>query len=385
VDIIQKLKILGARAKFDTCATTMTNRKVNYADKNRVGTPIGACNTFLPDGRCISVLKVLQDNRCIHDCGYCINNSGSCDKTKTYFESEELVKLFMSYYLRNYVSGLFLSSGVCKNSEVTMERMTRTIELLRKKHHFDGYIHMKILPGTPYDKIKEAASYADRISVNCEGPNKLRFQELTSTKDFKNDILTRIAWIKGLKRKFKSSDLSQSTQYVVGGANETDLEIMKMSDWLYDNLDMNRAYYSSFIPVKGTKLQRRAKVPVLREHRLYQTDWLKRIYKFDFEKEIKLAFNEDGNLSQKHEPKTIIALNDPTRTYPVEINGLKYRELLKIPGIGPRSASRIVQFNKKDRITKRLQIKRMGAVLKRAEPFIKINGKCQLKLTAFFN
>jgi len=362
----------------------MTNRKVNYADKKRMGTPIGACNTFLPDGRCISVLKVLQDNRCIHDCAYCINNSGSCDKTKTYFESEELVKLFMSYYLRNYVSGLFLTSGVCRNSEITMERMIRTIELLRKKHHFDGYIHLKILPGTPYDKIKEAAQHADRVSVNCEGPNKSRFQELTSTKDFKKDILTRIAWIKGLKKQFKKNDLSQSTQYVVGGANETDLEIMKMSDWLYDNLDVNRAYYSAFIPVKGTKLEKQPSVPVLREHRLYQTDWLKRVYKFDFEKELKLAFNEDGNLSQKHEPKTIIALNDPNRTYPIEINGLTYLELLRIPGIGPKSARRIVNFAKKEKITKRLQIKRMGAVLKRAEPFIKINGKCQFKLTEYF-
>ncbi|NHI92456.1 MAG: putative DNA modification/repair radical SAM protein [Candidatus Lokiarchaeota archaeon] len=383
MDVIQKLRILGARAKFDTCATTFSNRKVNLKNQERIGTPMGACNTFLPDGRCISVLKVLQDNRCIHDCAYCVNSVQSNDKIKTGFTSEELCKLFMSYYLRNYVSGLFLSSGVCRNSELTMERMIETIKLLRLKYNFDGYIHLKILPGAPYEIIKEAASFADRISVNCEGPNETRFHELTSTKNFKTDILRRMAWIKGLKNKFKKNDLSQSTQYVVGGANETDLEIIKMSNWLYDNLEVNRAYYSAFIPVKGTKLEKQPKISILREHRLYQTDWLKRIYKFDFNKEIKLAFDENGFLSQHIEPKTLIALNSDNK-FPIEINNLSYQELLRIPGIGPKSARRIIHFNKKEKITRRFQLMRMGAVLKRADPFIKINGKSQKKLFDYF-
>ncbi|MHA1797486.1 MAG: putative DNA modification/repair radical SAM protein [Candidatus Helarchaeota archaeon] len=382
MDVIEKLRILGARAKFDTCAASMTNRRSNTKDRNRIGTPIGACNTFLPDGRCISILKVLLDNRCIHDCAYCINSSQSKDKIKAKFESEELCKLFLSYYLQNRVSGLFLSSGICHDSEFMMEKMIETLSLLREKYHFDGYIHCKILPGAPYDLVKVVARLADRISVNCEAPNKTRFHELTSTKNFKNDILTRISWIKGLKKKYKKNNLSQSTQFVVGGAEETDLEIIKMSNWLYENLDMNRAFYSAFIPVKGTKFQNKRQVSVLREHRLYQVDWLKRIYHFSFN-EIELAFNESGFLSEKLDPKIIIASNNDY-SYPVEINELNYRDLIKIPGIGPKSASRIVRFNSKFKITSRLQLKRMGVILKKAEPFIKINGKRQTKLMEFF-
>ena len=281
------------------------------------------------------------------------------------------------------MEGLFLSSGVCRNAERTMEGMVEAVRQLRMKENYEGYIHLKVLPSAPYDLIKEGANYADRLSVNCEAPNKSRFQDLSGTKDFKNDILTRIAWIKGLKKR-KMVPSGHTTQFVVGGAGESDKEILKMSQWLYDKMFLNRAYYSAFSPVKGTSFEEREATPVVREHRLYQADWLLRIYDFKFS-EIQLALNDDDNIPLTKDPKLLIAKADPDR-FPLEVNEASYEDLLHIPGVGPTSARRIINLRRnKIRIENFNQLANVGVVLKRARPYVMVARKRQTQLDNFLS
>lgn len=383
MSILQKLEILGASAKFDTCASTASNRRI-MRKSGYLGVPqrSGICHSFLPDGRCITLLKVLYTNKCIHDCGYCFNSTCG-QRNRTTFEPDELKKLFMNLYLRNYVEGLFLSSGVCKNAEKTMEQMVETVRLLRLKENYEGYIHLKILPSTPYYLIKEASDYADRLSVNCEAPNKSRFQDLTGTKEFKSDILTRLAWIKGFKQR-KSIPAGHTTQFVVGGAGESDKELLKMSIWLYDKMLLNRAYYSAFNPIKGTPLADKPATPILREHRLYQADWLLRIYDFKFA-EVELALNDEGILALQKDPKLLIAGADPQR-FPLEVNEAGYQDLLHVPGVGPVSARRIINLRKNGIVIEDFQqLKNMGVVLKRARPYLIVARKRQTQLDSFLS
>ena len=381
MSLLAKLEILGAAAKYDTCASTASTRRV-VKTTGYIGIPTrsGLCHSFLPDGRCITLLKVLYTNKCIHDCRYCFNSSCTI-RNRTSFEPQELVRLFINLYLRNYVEGLFLSSGVCANAEKTMEDMIEVVKLLRMKENFEGYVHLKILPGTPYYLIKEGAEYADRISVNCEAPNVSRFRELSGTKEFKTDILRRIAWIKGLKAR-KYIPAGHTTQFVVGGAGESDKELLKMSLWLYEKMNLNRAYYSAFHPVEGTPLEKVSPTPVIREHRLYQADWLLRKYDFKFS-ELELAFDDNDNIPLTKDPKILIANANPD-WFPLEINEAGYRDLLRVPGIGPRSARRIINLRKhKIAIENFRQLSHIGVVLKRARPYISISRKRQTQLDNF--
>lgn len=381
MNLLSKLNILGAGARFDTCSSTASNRPMKKGF-GYIGAPIasGLCHSFLPDGRCITLLKVLYTNKCVHDCKYCFNSSCTI-RHRTAFEPEELSRLFMNLYLRNYVEGLFLSSGVCRNAEKTMEEMIEVVKLLRLRENYEGYIHLKILPSSPYYLIKEGANYADRVSVNCEAPNNSRFRELSGTKEFKNDILTRMAWIKGFKKQ-KYLPAGHTTQFVVGGAGESDKELLKMSLWLYDKLLLNRAYYSAFHPIKGTSLENLLPTPVKREHRLYQADWLLRKYNFTFS-EVELAFNENGNIPISEDPKRLIAKAEPDR-FPLEINEASYQDLLHIPGIGPLSAKRIINIRKnKINIENYQQLANIGVVLKRARPYITVARKRQTQLDNF--
>ncbi|NVM55055.1 MAG: putative DNA modification/repair radical SAM protein [Candidatus Helarchaeota archaeon] len=380
MSILEKLEILGASAKYDTCASTASNRTVKGS--GYIGAPLrsGVCHSFLPDGRCVTLLKVLYTNKCIHDCKYCFNST-SFAHDKTSFEPHELVKLFMNLYLRNYVEGLFLSSGVCRNADKTMEEMIEVVQQLRMKEHYEGYIHLKVLPSAPYYLIKEGSDYADRLSVNCEAPNKSRFQDLSGTKEFKSDILTRIAWIKGLKKR-GNLPAGHTTQFVVGGAGESDRELLKMSLWLYDKMVLNRAYYSAFHPIKGTPLANVPPTPVRREHRLYQADWLMRVYDFKFS-ELELAFNDNGFIPLAKDPKLLIAKADPDR-FPLEINEASFEDLLHIPGIGPISARRIINLRKNRVIIEDFhQLANIGVVLKRARPYIVVAHKRQTQLDNF--
>lgn len=370
---MQKIKVLGEAGKWDTCASSASPRKVSGT--NRIGdTSIcGICHSFTENGRCISLFKTLMTNACIYDCKYC-HNSTKCSSRKTIFEPEELARVFMNLYTRNYVEGLFLSSGVLKDADFTTEKMLQAVNIIRNKYKFTGYIHLKILPGTNKDLVKQATEIADRVSINIEAPNKSRLSLLSDIKEYKTDILRRQAWIKRM-----NVPAGQTTQLVVGGSDETDLEILKMANWEYENLDLKRIYYSAFNPVEKTPLQNKEKTPLQREHRLYNVDFMMRKYDIKL-KEFKEIMPE-GNLP-KEDPKLALAKNYFDK--PVDINEASKEDLIRVPGIGPTSLKRIINLREqKIKITKKEELHSMGVVLKRADSFLKIGGSAQCRLNSW--
>ncbi len=373
MNTVEKLKVLGSAAKYDTCASSASNRAPKGANRIGNASNCGICHSFTPDGRCISLLKVLYSNACSFDCKYCANRSG-CKKRVAKFTPEELAKTFMSMYLRNYVEGVFLSSGIMANPDKTTEQMLETVHLLRNKYKFQGYIHFKTLPGTGYDHIKQASEISDRLSINLEAPNKSRLSEISTVKDFKIDILRRQAWIKRMR-----VPSGQTTQLVVGSSDESDHELLSMINWEYDNIKLKRAYYSAFIPVRGTPLENKKRESLDREHRLYNVDFMLRKYGIKYQ-EFK-GIMDDGFLP-KGDPKLHLAR--ATLDDPVDINESSFDQLIRVPGIGPISAQRLLSLQRKNKkIKKYEQLHSMGIVLKRAMPFINVDGKHQTRLSAF--
>jgi len=382
VNTIEKIETLGTAAKYDICASTSCQEgavRKSQKGSSRIGNLQGGgiCHSFTPDGRCVSLFKVLMTNQCMGDCKYCLN---SCEmKTKrASFETGELEKTFLSLYHRNYVEGLFLSSAVKTSADNTEENMLEVVENLRNKHNFEGYVHLKIMPGVDRDLVKRASQVANRISLNLEAPNRLRFQEITSTKDFKIDLLRRMRWAqKSLDHGMSSG---QTTQFVVGASEETDHELLHSTNSLYKKLDLKRTYFSAFLPVPGTGLESSPRTPLLREHRLYQCDFLMRKYNFDFDS---IMFKEDECLDLTLYPKMAMVLNNRDR-FPMEINDASYQDLLMVPGIGPNSACKISKLTEQGFKFKAFkELKNMGIVLKRAKSFISINGKRQTNLNDF--
>jgi predicted DNA-binding helix-hairpin-helix protein len=307
------------------------------------------------------------------DCNYCQNSNYRKQKEISY-EPEELAKVFIYLYLDKQADGLFISSAVCKDADKTTEKMLESVKLIREKYGFPGYIHFKILPGTSRELIKQAGQYADRLSINIEAPSKSRLEELTSAKDYNIDIIKRQEWIKELKLLS-----GQTTQMVVGAGEETDWEILKAAKWEYDKMGLERVYYSAFTPIKGTLLENRKKSPEDREHRLYSADYLMQKYKIPLDEFKDITI--DGNLP-KGDPKMHLALKNMDRA--IDVNSADYEELIRIPGVGPISACRILSMQKhKIRIQKRRQLRDIGVVLKRAEPFIKVDGRRQATLSKY--
>ncbi len=376
MDTVAKLRVLGAGAEFDKCSSSPTIGRVRKASGLRSLIGPWIYPAALPDGGCMNLLKILYSNMCVHDCGYCMF-SRFTQTRRAKFSPEEFARLFMELYRGGYVEGLFLSSSVSGDSDSTMNEMIEAVRLLRDKHGFSGYVHLKVLPGASYSTVKEAAMIANRVSVNLEAPSDVRLQELTSTKKFDVDLLRRLEWISGLKRRGLLSS-GCSTQFVVGGGEETDYEILKTVNWLYKRLDLSRVYYSAFTPIRGTKLEAKPKAPKVRERRLYQADWLIRVYGFKLEE---IVFNEEGDLPLSVDPKLAFAFSN-TDLYPVEVNEASYEELLRVPGIGPRSARRIIELREKDEVIRDAKkLAELGVSLKRALPFISISGERQLQLT----
>lgn len=364
-----KLMILGEAAKYDVCASTSTPVTKKFSSGSfGIGTttPCGVCHSFTPDGRCISLLKVLLTNVCQKDCSYCPNRSAR-DIERTSFTPDELAKVFMDFYVRNYVEGLFLSSGVQCSSDSTMDDLIKTIEILRFKYKFNGYIHLKILPGVKEHLIEEACKLANRVSINCETPNDKYMKNISKTKDFERDILTPISTIKKYSHKY---NVSQSTQFIVGAAGESDFDILNRVTGLYGNLGVKRAYFSAFSPVKDTPLEHIPQTPLRRENRLYQSDFLLRFYGFSIDS---LPF-ENGLLPNHIDPKLAFALKN-LQLFPMDINKAPMSELLKVPGIGPVSAKRIIKLRKEFWISSPDMLKNLGVVLKRSIPFLSFNGK----------
>ena len=382
-ELQRKIEILGNASKFDICASMASPRKA--FNRNRIGTPhhAGICHAYSPDGRCISLFKVLMTNHCLNDCKYCINRCSRAN-SKTMFTPEELAKAFMGLYIRNYVEGLFLSSGVLRSVSETTENMIEAINLIRSQYKFRGYLHIKILPGTDNYQIRRIMEIADRVSLNIEVPSPSRLNEVSSTKDYYLDIVRPQKTIKQLIES-GLTPAGHTTQFIIGAAGESDKEIFERLVWEYNHVNIKRGYFSAFTPMKGTPLEK-VKLPYTmskRENFLYRIDWLFRKYSYKRE-EIISILNEDGMIPLHIDPKMAIAFQD--EIFPLDVNEAGYKELLRCPGVGEVSAKRICNLRKiNNKIKSYKDLSRLGVVLKRAKPFLIIDGRKQTNLKEFFN
>jgi putative DNA modification/repair radical SAM protein len=376
--IQEKLEILADAVKYDvSCASSGGKRKnENKGLGNSEG--MGICHSYTEDGRCVSLLKILLTNFCIYDCAYCITRKSN-DIKRTAFTVQEVVDLTINFYRRNYIEGLFLSSGIFKNADYTMERLVRVAKELRTNHNFHGYIHLKTIPGASSELLKEAGLYADRLSVNIELPSEVSLKQLAPEKNYA-EIFTPMNYLKEEiishteeKRKFRSAPAfagGQSTQLIVGASPEKDLSILSLANGLYKEQNLKRVYYSGYVPVSNdNRLPVVHTTPVIRENRLYQADWLLRFYGFSVEDIVNPVF---PSLDLELDPKTSYALRN-MHLFPIEINTADYEWILRVPGIGVKSANMIVSSRRFGAITFDHLIK-MGIVLKRAKFFITCNG-----------
>ena len=378
METLDKLKILAESAKYDVSCSSSggVKRKSNNKSVGSIHTS-GICHSFTADGRCVSLFKILLSNSCIYDCKYCINKVTNDIKRAT-FTPREVCELTISFYKRNYIEGLFLSSAIVKNPNYTMELLVQTVIMLRTEYHFKGYIHLKAIPGADQILITKAGLYVDRLSANIELPSKDSLKILAPQKTYK-DILTPMHTIsqkllESGQTKTKTKDLfvpaGQSTQMIVGASPEADGHIIRLSEELYNRFSLKRVYYSSYIPVNEDNLLPVVSDPTfLREHRLYQADWLLRFY--DFKASELLSVNQNFNLAL--DPKANYALNN-MNLFPVNIQTASYKLLLRVPGIGVRSAKRIVEARRFTNLRFEDLVK-IGVVMKRAKYFIICRGK----------
>ena len=378
----EKLEILSDAAKYDvSCTSGGTDRK---GDGEGMGNcrKAGICHSFSADGRCISLLKILFTNECIYDCKYCVNRSGN-DVVRTSFTPEEVCTLTMEFYRRNYIEGLFLSSGVLKSPNYTMELLYTVLYKLRHEHNFQGYIHVKAIPGADSRLIQMTGYLADRMSVNIELPTAESLRLLAPHKTRKN-ILAPMRFVQQMSAENqyeiqtyrhvpKFVPAGQSTQMIIGATPESDYQILHVAESLYKKFDLKRVFYSAFIPVnedKNLPSVKEQRPPLLREHRLYQADWLLRYYHFEAGE---LLDEENPNFNAYLDPKCFWALRH-LEEFPIEINYAAYDMLLRVPGIGYKSASRIVKARRMGMLDFE-DLKKMGVVLKRALYFITCKGK----------
>ncbi len=380
MDTLAKLQILSGAARYDaSCASSGSKREAPSSGTGNTSQS-GICHSWSDDGRCISLLKILLSNDCRYDCAYCVNRSTNAVERAS-FTAREVVDLTLDFYRRNYIEGLFLSSAVMQSPDVTMERMVRVVESLRTEEHFGGYIHLKIIPGCSSELVRKAGLYADRISVNIELPSQVSLQRLAPQKH-KDSILEPMALIgreihsslverKADRRAPRFAPAGQSTQMIIGASPENDFQILRLSQGLYKKMNLKRVYYSAYVPVSAdNRLPVLAAPPLLREHRLYQADWLLRFYGFSAEE---ILSDDLPNLDETFDPKTAWALRHP-EFFPVEINRADYLTLLRVPGIGVTSAKRIIAARRFSAITPE-GMKKIGVVMKRAKYFITSSGR----------
>lgn len=375
----EKLKILAGAAKYDvSCASSGSNR--SNTDKGLGNaSPWGICHSFANDGRCVSLLKIMLTNYCMYDCAYCVNRRSN-DTPRTAFSAEELINLTIEFYRRNYIEGLFLSSGVVKSPDHTQALMTRVARELRTIHNYNGYIHLKSIPGASPELLREAGLYADRLSVNIEIPTEHNLKMLAPDKDY-STVLQPMGIIRqGIlenkedRRKIRSTPrftpAGQSTQLIIGATPDSDKQILHLASNLYNNQQLKRVYYSGFIPVNSydKRLPALTQPPLVRENRLYQADWLIRFYQFKVDE---IVNDIHPDLELELDPKLSYALRNPW-LFPVDINKADYEMILRVPGIGVKSAQLIIAARMYGKITSG-QLQKMGVVLKRARYFITCN------------
>ena len=374
--IQEKLMILADAAKYDvSCSSSGSNRR----NKGGIGdaSASGICHTYTEDGRCVSLLKILLTNYCIYDCAFCVSRRSN-DVKRAAFTVDEVVKLTMNFYRRNFIEGLFLSSGIFKNADYTMERLMRIVKKLRTEEKYHGYIHLKTIPGASEELIREAGLYVDRMSINLELPTEAGLKLVAPEKDH-DSVRKPLAFVQNqiqelqessklIKRKPVFVPAGQSTQMVVGATPESDFEIMSVANEFYRDYHLKRVYYSGYIPVnhENTHLpQIGSQPPLIRENRLYQTDWLLRFYDFSLDEILNPAFTQ---LEMDIDPKLSWALRNP-QFFPVDINTAGYREMIRIPGIGRQSAMKILQARKFGKLHE-YQVRKMGISFNRARYFM---------------
>lgn len=375
--IKEKLNILADAAKYDVSCSSSGSKRTNANKGIGDSTGMGICHSYTEDGRCVSLLKILLTNHCIFDCKYCVTRSSN-DIKRAAFQVQEVVDLTINFYRRNYIEGLFLSSGIFKSADHTMERLVAVARKLRLEEHFNGYIHLKSIPGASDELMYEAGLYADRLSINIEmptveglrllAPEKNREDFLKPMTKVRNEIVKFRSEKKILKSTPKYAPAGQSTQMVVGAAGETDLQIMYTSDHFYQKYNMKRVYYSGYVPISNdTKLlpQIGSEVPIMRENRLYQTDWLMRFYGFNIKE---LLTPEHPNLDMAIDPKLSWALRN-MHHFPIDINKADQSMIARVPGLGMKSVYKIIQARKFRRLGWEHLLK-MGAAINRAKYFI---------------
>ncbi len=370
---LEKLSILTESAKYDvSCSSSGSARKNEGGIGN--GYVAGCCHSFTPDGRCISLLKILMSNDCVYRCKYCVNRADA-DVPRATATPDEICELTIDFYKRNYIEGLFLSSAVHVSPDYTMERLLLTVKKLRTEYNFHGYIHLKGIPRADERLVREAAAYADRMSFNIELPSEESLRLLAPQKSKESLLLPmrRLAKerevFRAEKRTGRFLPAGQTTQMIVGASPEPDGQLLRLAQSLYRATGLKRVYYSSYVPAVHDSLLPDLPAPQLREHRLYEADWLLRFYGFSAEELVE----EDGSLSADVDPKCAWALRN-MHLFPVEINRAPVEALLRVPGIGARSAYKIAEARKYAKLGFD-DLKKMRVVLKRARHFITANGK----------
>ena len=383
MDVLEKLTILTDAAKYDAACTSSGGSRTSKKGYigNTSSSVAGCCHSFSADGRCVTLLKVLMTNCCVYDCKYCVNRRSN-DTRRAAFTPQELADLTISFYRRNYIEGLFLSSGVLRSPDYTTELMIKSLRLLREEYRFNGYIHAKAIPGTSPELVEQLGFLADRISVNIELPSEAGLKTLAPDKT-KQAILAPMRQIKARGKQNheeivkyrhapKFAPAGQSTQLIVGATADSDFHILRLTQGLYDQYRLKRVFYSAYVPVVEHALlpSKDVKPPLLREHRLYQADWLLRFYGFRAEE---LLDEQNQDFNPLVDPKCSWALAH-LDFFPVEVNTADYEALLRVPGIGVTSARRILTARRAGRL--RIEdLKKLGVVMKRAQYFLTASGR----------
>ncbi len=374
--INEKLSILADAAKYDVSCSSSGSKRKNPDRGLGDTTGMGICHTYTEDGRCVSLLKILLTNHCIFDCAYCVSRRSN-DIKRAAFTVDEVVELTVNFYRRNFIEGLFLSSGIFKDPDTTMERLVRVAKKLRIEQKFYGYIHLKSIPGASDDLMAEAGKYADRLSVNIELPTasglKLLAPDKSEVEIYKpmsyitKQIADRQAERKPVHRSQMFAPAGQSSQMVIGATPETDLEIIQKADYLYKDFKLRRVYYSGYVPIsEDSRLPAITSAPpMLRENRLYQADWLMRVYGFDAKE---IITPDEPNFDQEIDPKASWALRN-MHLFPIDINAAPYEMIVRVPGIGIKTAQKIVAGRRGGKITLDILLK-MGIAYNRARYFI---------------
>jgi len=361
MNLLEKAKILGDAGRYDSCGPKQCEVKIDNS--------LGGIYHAKAEHKSCRLFKTLMDNSCSFDCKYCANSNG-CSKKKVNYTQEELPKLFDHLHKKLDVDGLFLSSGVAGDADRTTEKMIEAVRILRTKYKFKGYVHFKVLPGTSYDLIKQASLLSTRMSINLEAPNRGVLSELSSCKDYKIDILKRQAWISKM-----GLPGGQTTQMIINRLS-SDKDVLKMVDWEYSNIGLKRMYFSAFRPVKGTPMENEKPESMVRQNHLYNVDFLMRSYGYKVKE-----FNSvmDDGMLPREDPK--LALAKATFDSPIDVNEASYEELIRVPGIGPSTAKKIVDSKKK--IERYSQLHELGGWIRRAKPFIEVGGKRQTMLSEY--